>query len=100
MITVIPIIVQYQSKLQRSMMVVCLSPAADKYLLLFADKYNNISFVKQKNFALQNIIPSKCTALDFERYITENRTFLLNDPLRDILLYPSDDVSVSYTWLY
>ncbi|KAG7311678.1 hypothetical protein JYU34_002731 [Plutella xylostella] len=41
----------------------------------------------------ENIIPSKCTALDFERYITENRTFLLNDPLRDILLYPADDVS-------
>ncbi|CAG9099870.1 unnamed protein product [Plutella xylostella] len=41
----------------------------------------------------ENIIPSKCTALDFETYITENRTFLLNDPLRDILLYPADDVS-------
>ncbi|KAJ2944618.1 hypothetical protein O0L34_g3971 [Tuta absoluta] len=41
----------------------------------------------------ENIIPTKCTALDFERYITENKTLLLNDPLRDILLYPSDDVS-------
>ncbi|XP_050675433.1 dedicator of cytokinesis protein 9-like [Leptidea sinapis] len=41
----------------------------------------------------ENIITSKCNVLDFERYIQENKTLLLNDPLRDILLYPSDDVS-------
>ncbi|XP_045485873.1 dedicator of cytokinesis protein 9 [Pieris rapae] len=40
-----------------------------------------------------NIITTKCTVLDFEQYIQENKTLLLNDPLRDILLYPSDDVS-------
>lgn len=43
----------------------------------------------------QNIIAKKCTALDFEQYIQDNKTLLLNDPLRDILLYPTDDVSVS-----
>lgn len=45
--------------------------------------------------SLQNIIAKKSTALDFENYIQDNKTLLLNDPLRDILLYPSDDVSVS-----
>lgn len=43
----------------------------------------------------QNIIAIKCTALDFEQYIQDNKTLLMNDPLRDILLYPTDDVSVS-----
>ncbi|XP_013200563.1 dedicator of cytokinesis protein 9 isoform X1 [Amyelois transitella] len=41
----------------------------------------------------ENVMVNKCTALDFERYIQENKTLLLNDPLRDILLYPTDDVS-------
>lgn len=33
--------------------------------------------------------------LDFEDYITKNQTVFLNDPQRELLLYPSDDVSVS-----
>ncbi|XP_073941513.1 dedicator of cytokinesis protein Ziz isoform X2 [Choristoneura fumiferana] len=41
----------------------------------------------------ENIIAKKSSALDFENYIQDNKTLLLNDPLRDILLYPSDDVS-------
>lgn len=45
--------------------------------------------------SFQNIITNKSNVLDFEKYIQENKTLLLNDPLRDILLYPSDDVSVS-----
>lgn len=56
-------------------------------------KYN-IKFIKC-NLSFQNIITNKSNVLDFEKYIQENKTLLLNDPLRDILLYPSDDVSVS-----
>ncbi|XP_063376067.1 dedicator of cytokinesis protein 9 [Cydia fagiglandana] len=48
---------------------------------------------KSSGAEYENIIAKKCTALDFESYIQENKTLLLNDPLRDILLYPSDDVS-------
>ncbi|XP_075992073.1 dedicator of cytokinesis protein Ziz isoform X1 [Anticarsia gemmatalis] len=51
------------------------------------------SKVKKNGAEYENIIASKCTALDFEQYIQENKTLLLNDPLRDILLYPTDDVS-------
>lgn len=32
-------------------------------------------------------------AMDFEKFVLENKTILLNDPLREILLYPPDDVS-------
>lgn len=56
-------------------------------------KYN-IKFIKC-NLSFQNIITNKSNVLDFEKYIQEKKTLLLNDPLRDILLYPSDDVSVS-----
>ncbi|XP_072936312.1 dedicator of cytokinesis protein 9 [Epargyreus clarus] len=48
---------------------------------------------KKNGAEYENIASNKCTILDFERYIQENKTLLLNDPLRDILLYPSDDVS-------
>ncbi|KAL4715192.1 hypothetical protein ACJJTC_012239 [Scirpophaga incertulas] len=50
------------------------------------------SKAKKSGVEYENIV-SKGTALDFERYIQDNRTLLLNDPLRDILLYPTDDVS-------
>ncbi|XP_041973645.1 dedicator of cytokinesis protein 9 [Aricia agestis] len=48
---------------------------------------------KKNGAEYENILANKCTVLDFEKYIQENKTLLLNDPLRDILLYPSDDVS-------
>ncbi|XP_052757821.1 dedicator of cytokinesis protein 9 isoform X1 [Galleria mellonella] len=51
------------------------------------------SKTKRSGAEYENIIAKKCTALDFEDYIQENKTLLLNDPLRDILLYPTDDVS-------
>ncbi|XP_026738501.1 dedicator of cytokinesis protein 9 isoform X2 [Trichoplusia ni] len=51
------------------------------------------SKVKKSGAEYENIIAKKCTALDFEQYIQDNKTLLLNDPLRDILLYPTDDVS-------
>ncbi|KAL0894603.1 hypothetical protein ABMA27_013165 [Loxostege sticticalis] len=51
------------------------------------------SKTKKSGAEYENIIVNKCTALDFERYIQENKTLLMNDPLRDILLYPPDDVS-------
>ncbi|CAH0700754.1 unnamed protein product [Spodoptera exigua] len=51
------------------------------------------SKVKKNGAEYENIIAKKCTALDFEQYIQDNKTLLMNDPLRDILLYPTDDVS-------
>ncbi|KAG6459344.1 dedicator of cytokinesis protein 9 isoform X2 [Manduca sexta] len=51
------------------------------------------SKVKKSGAEYENIIANKSNALDFEKYIQDNKTLLLNDPLRDILLYPSDDVS-------
>lgn len=33
--------------------------------------------------------------IDFEEYIWKNKTLLQNDPHRELLVYPSDDVSVS-----
>ncbi|XP_045766053.1 dedicator of cytokinesis protein 9 isoform X2 [Maniola jurtina] len=52
-----------------------------------------ISRTKKNGAEYENVLSNKTTALDFEKYIQENKTLLLNDPLRDILLYPSDDVS-------
>ncbi|RVE53287.1 hypothetical protein evm_002120 [Chilo suppressalis] len=51
------------------------------------------SKAKKGGVEYENIVVNKCNALDFEKYIQENKTLLLNDPLRDILLYPTDDVS-------
>lgn len=33
--------------------------------------------------------------LDFETFLIKNKTVLQNDPQRELLLYPSDDISVS-----
>ena len=32
--------------------------------------------------------------IDFEEFIVKNRTVIQNDPHRELLLYPSDDVMV------
>ncbi|XP_050362245.1 dedicator of cytokinesis protein 9 [Nymphalis io] len=52
-----------------------------------------ISRNKKNGAEYENVLSNKCNVLDFEKYIQENKTLLLNDPLRDILLYPTDDVS-------
>ncbi|XP_013133698.1 PREDICTED: dedicator of cytokinesis protein 9 [Papilio polytes] len=51
------------------------------------------SKAKKNGAEYENILANKSTVLDFEQYIQENKTLLLNDPLRDILIYPTDDVS-------
>lgn len=33
--------------------------------------------------------------IDFENFVLKNKTLLQNDPQRELLLYPQDDVSVS-----
>lgn len=33
--------------------------------------------------------------IDFESFILKNKTLMQNDPQRELLLYPPDDVSVS-----
>ncbi|KAB0797571.1 hypothetical protein PPYR_08564 [Photinus pyralis] len=37
--------------------------------------------------------PQLVEPLDFENFILKNRTFLQNDPQRELLIYPSDDIS-------
>lgn len=45
-------------------------------------------------FVFQNK-PQLVEPIDFETFILKNKTLLQNDPQRELLLYPSDDVSVS-----
>lgn len=33
--------------------------------------------------------------IDFEAFIAKNKTLIQNDPQRELLIYPADDVSVS-----
>lgn len=49
---------------------------------------NNISFFhfQNKHLAVEPI--------DFENFILKNKTLIQNDPQRELLLYPTDDVSV------
>jgi hypothetical protein len=39
--------------------------------------------------------PQLVEPLDFENFLLKNKTVLQNDPQRELLLYPSDDISVS-----
>lgn len=34
--------------------------------------------------------------IDFENFILKNKTLIQNDPQRELLMYPTDDVSVSF----
>lgn len=46
----------------------------------------------------QNIFqgkPALVEPIDFESYILKNKMLIQNDPQRELLLYPPDDVSVS-----
>lgn len=38
--------------------------------------------------------------IDFENFILKNKTLIQNDPQRELLLYPTDDVSVSHQQLF
>lgn len=40
--------------------------------------------------------PHLVEPIDFENFILKNKTLLQNDPQRELLLYPQDDISVSY----
>lgn len=51
-----------------------------------------------KNYELALLLQNKphlVEPLDFEDFILKNKTVLQNDPQRELLLYPSDDISVS-----
>lgn len=39
--------------------------------------------------------PNLVDPLDFEQFLIKHRTVLQNDPQRELLLYPNDDISVS-----
>lgn len=45
-------------------------------------------------FIIQNR-PLLVEPIDFEAFIVKNRTVIQNDPHRELLLYPADDVMVS-----
>lgn len=38
--------------------------------------------------------------IDFESFILKNKTLIQNDPQRELLMYPNDDVSVSKTFFF
>lgn len=37
--------------------------------------------------------------IDFEGFVSKNKTLIQNDPQRELLLYPNDDISVSNHYL-
>lgn len=51
------------------------------------------SLLKLDVFFLQNK-PQLVEPIDFESFILKNKTLLQNDPQRELLLYPPDDISV------
>lgn len=40
--------------------------------------------------------PHLVEPIDFENFVLKNKTLLQNDPQRELLLYPQDDISVSF----
>lgn len=40
--------------------------------------------------------PHLVEPIDFENFVLKNKTLLQNDPQRELLLYPQDDVSVRF----
>lgn len=39
--------------------------------------------------------PLAVQPIDFESFVARNKTLIQNDPQRELLIYPNDDVSVS-----
>lgn len=39
--------------------------------------------------------PRLADPIDFEEYVSKNKVMLNNDTLRELLMYPADDISVS-----
>lgn len=52
---------------------------------------------KFKNFILIYFQskPIIANPIDFEAFVSKNKTLIQNDPQRELLLYPNDDISVS-----
>lgn len=55
---------------------------------------NFLVYINDIFFFFQNK-PHLVEPLDFESFIIKNKTVLQNDPQRELLLYPPDDISVS-----
>lgn len=53
--------------------------------------YFSCSFLQSK--------PPAFEPIDFESYIAKHKTLIQNDPQRELLIYPTDDVSVSIRYL-
>lgn len=47
---------------------------------------------------LFQVKPRLSDPIDFEEYVSKNKIMLNNDTLRELLLYPPDDISVSISW--
>lgn len=56
--------------------------------------YHNNNKILFPFFSLQSK-PIIAEPIDFEGFILKNKTLIQNDPQRELLLYPNDDVSVS-----
>lgn len=60
----------------------------------FVDRHHVINSKSHSRINLQNqhylVEP-----IDFENFVYKNKTLIQNDPQRELLLYPNDDVSVS-----
>ena len=44
--------------------------------------------------------PHLVEPIDFENFVLKNKTLLQNDPQRELVLYPQDDVSVSFNLIF
>lgn len=56
--------------------------------------YAQITELTYLGVFLQNK-PVLVEPIDFESFMVKNKTLIQNDPQRELLLYPNDDVSVS-----
>lgn len=56
--------------------------------------YAQITELTYLDVFLQNK-PVLVEPIDFESFMVKNKTLIQNDPQRELLLYPNDDVSVS-----
>lgn len=59
---------------------------------------NDHTFFKIVEFCFSPLFQNKPLAvqpIDFESFIAKNKTLIQNDPQRELLIYPNDDVSVS-----
>ena len=63
--------------------------------MIFNDTLINCIVFRNFIFSPFQNKPHLVEPIDFESFVLKNKTLLQNDPQRELLLYPQDDVSVS-----